>query len=524
MQNIIELAIRYLNGLWIYRWMGLAVAWVICLCGWLFVFSIPDVYEAKSRFYVDASSRLREVVQDLGMEPDVSSRVFLVRQAMLGKPQLEKVARETDLDLRANTPEQSENLITRLREGISIETGRRQEAKNLFAISYADQDRKMALNVVTALLNNFLDDVLARKDTDTERTKDFLEEQLSYYRTLLEDTEKKLEVFKRDHAGFVVGDRGSYFERMQEQEELVNQLVARYTVEEDKRNELRRQLSQVNPYVANPDETFALIPGSETSTRIAELERQKRDLLLRVTDRHPDVRAINEQVAQLRGQLKRELQNTSENTIDGARSATNPVYVEIQIALSNANLQITQLSGEISHAGEKLAALRNEVDSAPELEREFVRLTRDYTNYQRLYSEVLEKAERERIGRVGEDKDIISFNVIDPPAVSLDPIAPKRGLLLFGVLIAAFGAAVAAAFFLWQLKPTFSDEKEVMDETGYPVLGTISLDLRHIGHSRKANVLRFAAATSVLILCFVGVLAIQDQAVSAIQTVLGRGV
>ena len=211
MQELIPLVLRYLNGLWIYRWIALAAAWVICVLGWTFVFTLPNVYEAKARFYVDASSRLREVVQSLGMEPDVSSRVFLVRQAMLGKPQLEKVARETDLDLRANTDAEYDRLIQTLRSNISIETGRRKEAKNLFAIKYADSDQQMALSVVTALLNSFLDDVLARKDSDTERTAGFLEEQLNYYRNLLEDTERKLEVFKRDHAGYVVASRGSYF-------------------------------------------------------------------------------------------------------------------------------------------------------------------------------------------------------------------------------------------------------------------------------------------------------------------------
>lgn len=524
MKGIITTLLRYVNGLWVYRWWGILAAWLVCIVGWFGVLAMPDIYEAKARFYVDASSRLREVVRTLGMEPDVSSRVFLVRQAMLGRPQLEKVARATDIDLRASDAEEFEEVIMGLAERISIETGTRREAQNLFAIKYADSDRATALAVVNSLLNAFLDDVLQQKDTDTERTEEFLQEQLTYYRDLLDGTERKLEAFKREHAGFVVGDRGDYFQRMEQQETELKDMISQYEVELAKREELRRQLGKVNPYVASSDDSsdIPVVPGSETSNRINDLERQRSDLLLRVTDRHPDVRAIAEQINQLRDQLRRELkQNVNQDNLDGARYATNPVYVEIQIALSNTNLRVTELKNKTDQLRARLATLRGAVDSAPELERQFVQLTRDYSNYQNLYAEVLEKAERERIGRVGEEKDIITFNVIDPPAVSLEPVAPARGLLLFGVMLLGLGAAVGTALFLWQLKPTYSDEADLMTETGLPVIGAVSINFGLIGRSRRTHLLRFGIVAMALVATFGVVLVLSEPATSAIHSLVG---
>ena len=115
MRQIFQLIHTELRGAWRYRWTAMLTAWGVCVVGWLFVFTLPDIYEAEAQVYVDADSRLADVMSDVGVTPEVSSRVFVVRQAMLGRPQLERVARETDLDLRAPTLEDKERLILGLR-------------------------------------------------------------------------------------------------------------------------------------------------------------------------------------------------------------------------------------------------------------------------------------------------------------------------------------------------------------------------------------------------------------------------
>ena len=129
MHDLIQSVWIELRGSWRYRWTAMITAWVMCVLGWTAVFSMPDIYEARAQVYVDADSRLANVMGQVGVAPGVGSRVFVVRQAMLGRPQLERVARETDLDLRARTREKKEALITSLREKIGVATGRSRQAK-----------------------------------------------------------------------------------------------------------------------------------------------------------------------------------------------------------------------------------------------------------------------------------------------------------------------------------------------------------------------------------------------------------
>ena len=47
-----------IHQVWRRRWLALAVAWGICVLGWLAVALIPNTYESKSRVFVQMQSIL----------------------------------------------------------------------------------------------------------------------------------------------------------------------------------------------------------------------------------------------------------------------------------------------------------------------------------------------------------------------------------------------------------------------------------------------------------------------------------
>src|ERR1044072_7554717 len=99
MHQILDRLIDEVRGAWRFRWTAIILAWVVSVVGWLGVFAMPDVYEASAKVYVDTRSILKPLLDKLTVKTDVDFELRLVRQAMLGRPQLERVARETDLDL-----------------------------------------------------------------------------------------------------------------------------------------------------------------------------------------------------------------------------------------------------------------------------------------------------------------------------------------------------------------------------------------------------------------------------------------
>ena len=52
MNAIVEELRAALWSVWNRRWLALAVAWAICLAGWLAVALFPNTYESRARIFV----------------------------------------------------------------------------------------------------------------------------------------------------------------------------------------------------------------------------------------------------------------------------------------------------------------------------------------------------------------------------------------------------------------------------------------------------------------------------------------
>lgn len=528
MRELLEQIKSEVRGIWRYRWRSLLVAWVVCLIGWFVVYSMPNVYEAHAEVFVDADSRLVEVMGQVGVAPGVGATVFIVRQAMLGRPQLEKVARETGLDQRALTDEDYDALISGLKEKISISSGRASIGRNLYSISYMDSDREMAIAVVSTLLDTFVQDVLEMNDQDSDQASGYLGDQLGYYSALLSEAEKKLADFKKENVGLLPGENGGIFERLQVEMNLLNQLKLERSIEIGRRDELRAQIQSETPYLPDGTNIASPVNGVVTNpieTSIQDLEANRSQLLLTYTERHPDVVAINEQLEQLyqkRGEFL--AQAAESNGAEGLVNATNPIYQNIQIALNQSNADIAAMSSSIAQHEAVVANLNSQINIIPDVEAEFAQLNRNYMQYQSLYGELLVQKERDRMGSAGADREVVNFNVIEPPAASLEPVAPKRSFFLFFVLCFGLGCGGAVGFLKHISEPIFADVQTLRKVTGRAVLSHVSLAASSRDKAaRYLGAVPFSIAAGLLIACGLLAISLQDAGVSMVRALLASG-
>lgn len=211
MQAIILRILDELRGSWRFRWPALLAAWVVCVAGWMFVFSLPNVYEASARVYVDSKTALGPLLRGLALDPNVESEVSIVRQALLSRPQLEAVARKTDLQLRAKTPEEMETLLDSLQKHIMVVNAVRagnSDTDGLYRISFQDNNRQISIAVVETLLNNFVEQTLGSKRTGQASAQRFLEDEIRDLERRLTESETRLADFKKKNVGSMPGEGG----------------------------------------------------------------------------------------------------------------------------------------------------------------------------------------------------------------------------------------------------------------------------------------------------------------------------
>ena len=521
--ELLKRIIDVVRGSWRFRLYALLTAWAVCLLGWIVVFTLPDMYQSSARIFVDTRTALGPVLSGLTIQQDVNAQVNFVRQSLLSRPQLERVTRETDLDLRAKTPEARVALVDQLLQRIKLSAADTGSGGLVFTMQYQDRDRATSLRVVELLMNTFVEDTLGGKRAGSEVAQKFLREQIEEYEQRLREAEDRLADFKRRNVGLMPGAQGDYFSRLQSEIASVEKVQGELSVALIGREEIARQL-RGETSVANAQPLIAAASdGGDTASRIQDAQKKLDNLLLQYTEKHPDVIALRETIAQLEERRASELSALqSSGGALSASAAASPVVQSIQLALNKADVEIAALRARIADGQRKVSDLRKLVDTAPEVEAEFARLNRDYDVTRERYLALVDRSERTKLGDQAEASDAVRFEVIDPPAAKFEPVAPNRPLLLAAVLIVGVGAGCGLAFLLHELRPVFTSSRSLNEVTGLPVLGVVSktwLDKHRL--ERRVEYLKYAAGVGALMVVFMVALQFSDLGVRVAHRLTG---
>jgi polysaccharide chain length determinant protein (PEP-CTERM system associated) len=519
MNESIVQALEELRGAWRFRWIGLATAFAAALIGWAIVFSLPDRYEAYARVFVDTRTALRPALQGLTVEQNVDSEINYVRQSLLTGPQLEKIARESGV-LPANVLDERETarVLDKLSNRISLTVSTagsagddRGVAGTLYNFDYVDADRVRSLRVIDNLLNTFVERTLGGKREGSENAQKFLATQIKDYEQRLSLAEDKLAAFKKKNIGLMPTDQGGFFANMQTEVEAEKKAETNLAIAVSRREELSKQLHG-DAAVSAAGTSGSLISGqgvtsgSDTLTRIQETQAKLDELLLKYTDKHPDVIATRATLAELKQRRAAELESLRHGdaaAVAASGAGSNPVYQSIQLELNKQDVEIAALRREVAQHQETVAQLRQQLNSAPEIEAEYQQLNRDYDVNKAEYSALLENYQKARIGEKADNAGSVRFEIVLPPTAHIGPVWPKRTLSLFGVLIFAMGAGAAVAYFLNTLRPIVQSAPALAKISGFPVLGSVGVAFpTQYRAATLRDLRRFSAGTACLLLAF----------------------
>ena len=503
MQDVLAQLFAYLAGVWRFRWAGLLVAWLVAVVGWGWVYQMPQEYSATARIHVDTNSILRPLMRGLAIQPDINQRVQLMSRTLLSRPNLEKLARMTDLDLQAQTEKQKEKLYSELKKSISLSGDRRNFS--LYSLAYYNADRDIAKKVVQALITVFIESAMGGKRGDTSDAQDFLAQQIGEYETRLVEAEKNLASFKQKHAGVLPGEAGGYYQRLTIAREEHSQARLRLNEMRNRRNELKRQLSGEQPVFLSSGTGDSA--SSSLDGRIHSLKAKIDELRSRYTERHPEVIQIKSLIEALEQERSVELGKAmSGESSDLSGLNQSPVYQQMRGMLAETEANVAELSVRVDEYSRRERELNGMVDRIPAIEAELTQLNRDYEVVSQQHTELLERREAAHISEdVEEQSGGVTFKVIDPPFVPLRPNKPNKLMLNSGVLVAALGIGIGLALLLSIVKPVISDRRTLNKITGLPVLGCVTyIPTQEQIKSSFFKKLQFSALALLLVVVFAG--------------------
>jgi polysaccharide chain length determinant protein (PEP-CTERM system associated) len=522
MREQLDKLVSMLRGMWRFHRLAMIVMWVVALLTWVVVFMLPDLYEAKARVFVDTRTALKPVLQGLAIDQDVNAQINYVRQSLLSTPQLEKVA-ETNgiLNSSITSPQARLKIIDKIRSRVTLTVSSAAEAEaerdtagTIYSILYRDGDRARSLKVVETLLDNFVEGTLGGKRQGSLSAQKFLEDQIKDYEQHLREAEDRLAAFKKNNVGLMPTQQGDYFTHLQAEIDAVNKGENDLALAEARRSELARQLKGDETLAAAPtmvQGANGLVAGTDTLSQIKETQAKIDELLLRDTEKHPDVIALRETLADLKKRREAELaalRRGDPNAVANSGVASNPVYQNMQLQLNQADVEIASLKRQLLDHKNQVTELRARLDTMPQVEAEYARLNRDYDVTKAQYNAMVERLNKSKLGEEADSSGSIKFSVIDPPAADFQPVWPARAQLIVVGLMLGLGLAGGLAYALNMLRPVFIEAQSLEDATGLPLLGTVSVS--NVDERQRVRRRAYVAcAVSIGVLIVLGVVALK---------------
>jgi polysaccharide chain length determinant protein (PEP-CTERM system associated) len=510
MEDILRQALVILRATWKHRRLGMLVAWVVGAIAAGVILRIPDRYEASARIFVDTQSILKPLMSGLAVQPNIEQQVMMLSRTLISRPNVEKLVRMADLDLSIKGKAEQDALIDGLMTSLKIQSVGRD---NLYLLSYRDTEPGKAQRVVQALVSIFVESSLGDKRQDSDSARKFIEEQIRNYEKKLQDAESRLKDFKLRNMELQVGEGKSGIDQLSTLTNELNSSRLALREAENSRDAMRRQIVGEEP-VLLPE-----APGADSGVSLPEIDgridAQKRNLdnlLQRYTDQHPDVVGARRLIKDLEDQKRKELvaRKNFAAANPGSSVSNNPVYQQLKVSLAETEANVASLQARVAEYEARYKRTNNLLKTQPQLEAEYTQLNRDYDIHKKNYEQLVTRRESAELsGDLEAAGSVADFRLIDPPRASSTPVAPNRLLLLPAGLLIALAAGLFVAFAASQIRPVFFDGKTLRDETGLPLLGTVSLipnEARRL--KERASLNRFLIATAGLVIAYGGGVAV----------------
>ncbi|MCK9542272.1 MAG: Wzz/FepE/Etk N-terminal domain-containing protein [Novosphingobium sp.] len=498
MNSLYDEVLSAIHSVWHRRWIALAVAWAICLLGWLVVAMVPNTYQSRARIFIQLDDALAEQV-GIGVA-DRKRDIERIRQTLTSAVNLEKVVRSTKLGDAIETPRQMETAVLDLAKKVKVES----QQDNLFEIT-ADanygtlsdaENARLAQDIAQKMIDIFREENISGNRGEMTETLAFVNAQLKQREKELESAEQRRQAFEAQHPDMVQGGAAG-LQRLEAARTQLRGLDADLAAAQSAAAAISGQLA------GTPQTLPGAAPQGGARAALGQATADLNAMHARgLTDSHPDVIALKNQIAGLKAQAQAD---------GGVAGVPNPAWSSLQSIRADREATVQAIQARRAAIQSDIASYTANQVGNPELVAEAQRIGRDYDVLRSQYAKLLQDREELRLrGEIKTEREAVKFEVVDPPTSPRSPVAPNRPILLIAVLVLGLGGGGAAAFAIGQLRSTFSTTAKLQSATGLPVLGAISRTMSDGAKALAARRLKyFFAGTASLGVLFVVLLAVE---------------
>ncbi len=421
-------------------------------------FVLPRVYESTATILVEGPQVQMPTAEAAASRPRPEDRVNLIRQRLMTRENLIRVAEKHQLFSRAGERGLSDNdvaeamrhsIVVDLMEGRGEQWGSNRTAIS-FNLSFQHREAEKALAVTRELADLFLTSNRRDRVGQATRTTEFLTGEAERVRKQLEPLEAQLAAFKAQQAGALPESSALAIGGLQSLEADLRNVERDHRLAQSELRALQVDLAAARRGVMAPGSVTDLGP-SPTEQELERARAQLATLRATYSETHPDI------VAQiLRIQRLEQAANSEPRVQTPARAAARE---QAELAASRLEAQVEAARSRVDLLASQQSSLRASIGQqraqafrAPQLERQMSALQRDYdatrAKYEELQTQLLSAQVVENLeGGLQAEQ----FTLLEPPLLAEHPVKPSRKKIVAAGFMAAVGAALGIALLLEML-------------------------------------------------------------------------
>lgn len=383
------------------RWVAVLV-FVVATSGVLVMgYMSPKSYTSRALLYADDSNILQPLLRNRA-EVTAIDRLNEAKEVLQSRTLLEQVATDAELLTADQSDRQRNSVVSQLRNAISI----RVTGGSFLQLSYSSADPDQSFQVMSAVLNRFLDKTVTDKRAESREAFEFIDAQVQSYKRQLEIAENKLKEFKSNNLD---GTEAAVQARIENLRADIQELKLQVEETESQVRLTRQQLANESPY------REVTVDRGQTSLdmRLENLRQQLDTLRLTYLDSHPDIVKVKDQIAELEQQRANDAASGRQGVV--TEVIENPIYENLSIKLADSETRLEVQRNRLASLETLLREAYSRAERVASNETVLQELTRDYDVTRDVYEDMLQTREKARLSMTLDvEGQGISYRIQEP--------------------------------------------------------------------------------------------------------------
>jgi uncharacterized protein involved in exopolysaccharide biosynthesis len=466
--DLLRIAVRF-------RWRFIFPAFLVATAVLAAGLILPRKYKAEAVFERRTDVVLSDIIHRSGPVTGQDSRQSLVeeltgqaavdalRDALRSQPPLRAVDNFLAADVQTT--------YTEIARRVTVTFDVSGSDLDRIRVTYLCEDPALAQIITNTLVSNYIAQTQRRMEDHLRESLHFLEDEVQRNRALIEEMENKKLAYEIDHAALLPDQPANINSQLNEAQTTLTAL--RHQLESARlRAESLRQCLAATPETSPSTVTLRNPDLDRGQQHLRDLRDQLAHMLgpLKMTDKHPDVAALKEQIQA----AEQDMSQTPAEVTTEKQVGSNPKHAELDLLLAGTTAEIGALEHQMAQAQAQVDALSARSAEVFPARSECMKLGRSVDEARRQLAFWEDNLRRVQMALTAEaGKRGVQLDFVRPSQVASTPASPS----LPQVALAALGLAVLAGglgvVYAYRTDDTCAGGEQLAEACGLPLIGSV---------------------------------------------------